>query len=77
MFAPSSVTSFKLPSSNGNDLVLLYWDIGRDIVEKQTNAAWGDAVVERFLTFSLPCSANTCIANSTTSSCIFKAYEKS
>lgn len=29
-------------------LVLLYWDIGRGIVEKQTNAGWGEAVVKRF-----------------------------
>ena len=29
------------------DLILLYWDIGRGIVEKQQNAGWGDAVVER------------------------------
>jgi predicted nuclease of restriction endonuclease-like (RecB) superfamily len=29
------------------DLVLLYWDIGRGIVEKQQTAGWGDAVVER------------------------------
>ena len=29
------------------DLVLLYWDIGRGIVEKQKLQAWGDAVVER------------------------------
>ena len=29
------------------DLVLLYWDIGRCIVEKQQVAGWGDAVVER------------------------------
>ena len=29
------------------DLVLLYWDIGRGIVEKQQVAGWGDAVVER------------------------------
>ena len=29
------------------DLVLLYWDIGQGIVEKQKTAAWGDAVVER------------------------------
>ena len=29
------------------DLVLLYWDIGQGIVEKQKNSAWGDAVVER------------------------------
>ncbi|MBI4664460.1 MAG: DUF1016 domain-containing protein [Verrucomicrobia bacterium] len=29
------------------DLILLYWDIGRGIVEKQQTAGWGDAVVER------------------------------
>jgi predicted nuclease of restriction endonuclease-like (RecB) superfamily len=30
------------------ELVMLYWDIGRGIVEKQKNVGWGDAVVERF-----------------------------
>lgn len=29
------------------ELILLYWDIGRQIVEKQSVAGWGDAVVER------------------------------
>lgn len=29
------------------ELVMLYWDIGRGIVEKQKAAGWGDAVVER------------------------------
>lgn len=29
------------------ELVLLYWDIGRRIVEKQQTAGWGDAVVQR------------------------------
>ena len=29
------------------DLILLYWDIGRGIVEKQQTAGWGQAVVER------------------------------
>jgi len=29
------------------DLILLYWDIGRGIVEKQQTAGWGEAVVER------------------------------
>jgi predicted nuclease of restriction endonuclease-like (RecB) superfamily len=28
-------------------LVLLYWDIGRSIVEKQKTSGWGDAVVEQ------------------------------
>ena len=30
------------------ELVMLYWDIGRGIVEKQKTVVWGDAVVERF-----------------------------
>lgn len=30
-----------------HDLVLLYWDIGQGIVEKQQTEAWGEAVVER------------------------------
>ena len=29
------------------ELVLLYWDIGHGIVEKQQTAGWGDAVAER------------------------------
>jgi len=29
-----------------SDLILLYWDIGRGIVEKQQTLGWGDAVVE-------------------------------
>lgn len=29
------------------ELVLLYWDIGQGIVEKQKAAGWGAAVVER------------------------------
>ena len=29
------------------ELVMLYWDIGRGIVEKQKTAGWGEAVVER------------------------------
>jgi hypothetical protein len=28
------------------ELILLYWDIGEGIVEKQRTAGWGDAVVE-------------------------------
>ena len=30
-----------------HELVLLYWDIGRGIVEKQQTSGWGDGVVER------------------------------
>ncbi len=29
------------------ELVMLYWDIGRGIVEKQQTAGWGEAIVER------------------------------
>jgi len=29
-----------------SELILLYWDIGQGIVEKQRTAGWGDAVVE-------------------------------
>ena len=29
-----------------NDLVLLYWDIGRGIVEKQQTLGWGESVIE-------------------------------
>lgn len=32
------------------ELVLLYWDIGHGIVDKQRTLGWGDAVVERFAT---------------------------
>jgi len=28
------------------DLILLYWDIGRGIVEKQQSLGWGDSIVE-------------------------------
>ncbi|MBN1653549.1 MAG: DUF1016 family protein [Deltaproteobacteria bacterium] len=30
-----------------HELVMLYWDIGRGIVQKQQTAGWGDSVVER------------------------------
>lgn len=29
------------------ELILLYWDLGRSIVEKQQALGWGKAVVER------------------------------
>ena len=32
--------------SVNRDLVLLYWDIGRGIVEKQQTLGWGESVVE-------------------------------
>jgi hypothetical protein len=30
----------------GRDVILLYWDIGRGIVERQQRLGWGDGVVE-------------------------------
>ena len=33
--------------SVNHELIRLYWDIGRSIVEKQQTTSWGDAVVER------------------------------
>ena len=33
--------------SVNRELILLYWDIGRGIVEKQTSEGWGESVVER------------------------------
>ena len=29
------------------ELVLLYWDIGREIVEKQQAAGWGESIIDR------------------------------
>jgi hypothetical protein len=33
--------------STGRETVLLYWDIGQGIAQKQAIAGWGDAVVEK------------------------------
>ena len=33
--------------SVNRDLILLYWDIGRGIVEKQEKLGWGESVIER------------------------------
>lgn len=38
---------FSAARAVNRELVLLYWDLGRGIVEKQQIAGWGDAVVER------------------------------
>jgi predicted nuclease of restriction endonuclease-like (RecB) superfamily len=42
------VTSTRLSASRAvnRNLILLYWDIGRGIVERQQTLGWGDAVVE-------------------------------
>jgi len=42
-----SAARFHAARAVNRELVLLYWDIGQGIVEKQTNAGWGEAVVER------------------------------
>jgi predicted nuclease of restriction endonuclease-like (RecB) superfamily len=39
-------TRISAARSVNRDLILLYWDIGRGIVEKQQVLGWGDAVVE-------------------------------
>ena len=33
--------------SVNRELILLYWDIGRGIVEKQARLGWGESVIER------------------------------
>jgi predicted nuclease of restriction endonuclease-like (RecB) superfamily len=38
---------FQAGRAVNRELVMLYWDIGRGIVEKQQTAGWGDSVVER------------------------------
>jgi predicted nuclease of restriction endonuclease-like (RecB) superfamily len=38
---------FQAGRAVNRELVMLYWDIGRGIVEKQQAAGWGDSVVER------------------------------
>ncbi len=43
--------------SVNKELIKLYWDIGRTIVEKQKKYKWGDAVVER-LAFDLAAEFN-------------------
>ena len=40
------------------DLVLLYWDIGRGIVERQEKLGWGQSVVE-MLSRDLKCPGRT------------------
>lgn len=44
----SRVLSARLSAaySVNHELILLYWDIGRGIVEKQKTFGWGDSVVE-------------------------------
>jgi predicted nuclease of restriction endonuclease-like (RecB) superfamily len=38
---------FQAGRAVNRELVMLYWDVGRGIVEKQQTAGWGDSVVER------------------------------
>src|SRR5262249_34677096 len=37
----------KAALSVNRELIALYWEIGRAIINRQENAGWGDAVVER------------------------------
>ena len=43
------VTSARLSAARAvnRDLILLYWDIGRAIVEKQKELGWGESVIDR------------------------------
>lgn len=38
----------KAALSVNRELLLLYWELGRDIFEKQQTAAWGDGLIPRF-----------------------------
>ncbi len=42
------VTAARISASRAvnRDLILLYWDIGRGIVEKQQTLGWGESVVD-------------------------------
>src|ERR1700761_8267755 len=33
--------------SVNREMILMYWDLGRGIVEKQRTAGWGESVIER------------------------------
>ncbi len=45
----SRIQSARISASRSvnRDLILLYWDIGRGIVEKQEELGWGESVIER------------------------------
>jgi len=42
-----SQSQMKASLSVNAELILLYWEMGRQIVEKQTNSAWGSGFIER------------------------------
>ncbi|MBM4311103.1 MAG: DUF1016 domain-containing protein [Deltaproteobacteria bacterium] len=48
----SRVTSARISAARAvnRDVILLYWDIGRGIIEKQKTLGWGDAVVQMVAT---------------------------
>ncbi len=39
-------TQYKIMLSANAELILFYWDLGRDIYEKQQNAQWGKGLIE-------------------------------
>jgi hypothetical protein len=50
-FFATSKRAFKAPSAAlavNRELVLLYWQIGRDILERQAKQGWGAAGQSRF-----------------------------
>ena len=40
-------TQIKASISVNNQLIILYWDLGRQIVEKQGSAKWGSGLLEQ------------------------------
>jgi len=40
-------TQIKVAIVVNSELIMLYWDLGRQIVEKQENAKWGSRFIER------------------------------
>jgi predicted nuclease of restriction endonuclease-like (RecB) superfamily len=45
--APIQRAQYEAPKAVNKQLIALYWDIGRMIVERQNKTSWGMAVVEK------------------------------
>lgn len=62
------------------ELVALYWDIGRLIVERQTGKTWGKAIVERLardLQAEFPGVGGFSVSNLWRMKAVFEAYASS
>jgi len=65
--------------SVNRELILLYWDIGRAIVERQRRLGWGESVVEalaRDLRDAFPCTAGFSARNLRDMKRFFRAYSE-